>query len=245
MKAPRPILMEHPKGAQSGASRRLWRAAGRARGGPGPAPSSFRRSFPAPPRWRPRRPERSRAMTMLAPPGTLERRHALAARVARACARRRVRRAGAEGQGRLAPCRGTARLRLRGRGDRRAPSSHLRRERAAPLAGIDDALDEGEPRFVDALGLWSQPGNLQLESRRSRQRAARGPPAAAGRARRRSRLRRRRSLDRCARLARRYREIGLIDIDRRAIEAARRNVKDPARIFLGRRAAAGRGSRGP
>ena len=172
-------------------------------------------------------------MTMLAPPGTIERRYAIA-HALRALARAPPDRARAQGQGRLAPRQGAEGFRLRGHRDRPPPSPDLR-GRPARRARARRGIAEGAPRFLADLGLWSQPGDLQLEPRRSGQRVARRsicPPCRAGAP--------------ISAAASAYlsgpilaspevQHLTLIDIDRRAVEAPAQSAGPPRRDPLGRR----------
>jgi 16S rRNA (guanine1207-N2)-methyltransferase len=103
-------------------------------------------------------------------------------------------------------------------------------QRPAALIGADEALREGAPRFVEEIGLWSQPGVFSWDRidpgsvlLASRLPAFKGHGADLG----------------CGIgfLAHRVLQssaverLELVDIDRRAIEAARRNVSDPRAHF--------------
>ena len=169
-------------------------------------------------------------LMMLAPPGTVERRYAMALAL-RA----------------LAPGAPLTVLAPNGRGGTRiakelaafgctAASASRRHHRicTAPrpktVTGLDDALAEGAPRPVPALGLWSQPGifswdridpgsALLLEQLPSL--SGRGADFGCGIG----------VLARAALASPAVRQLTLIDIDRRAIEAARRNIADPRAKF--------------
>lgn len=167
-----------------------------------------------------------KSLTMLAPPGTLERRYTLALGL-RALAP----------EGRLtvlAPKdKGGSRLRkeLVGFGCTVAeePRRHYRIctvARPAELSGIEEAVTAGGMRFNEDLGLWTQPGifswdrvdpgsALLLEHLPAF--SGRGADLGCG-------------LGILARSILRSPEVKaltLVDIDRRAVEAARRNVADP------------------
>ena len=176
-------------------------------------------------------PEPLAAMTMLAPPGTLERRYMIALAL----------RALAPGGPftALAPkAKGGSRIgeELRAFGCTVDESSkrHHRiclSERPGGLKGLDEALAAGAPQFVEAIGLWAQPGVFSwnridpgsaLLSENLPTLAGRGADLGCGVG----------ALSIKALASPEVSEMSLIDIDRRAIEAARRNVKDPrARFF--------------
>ncbi|NIX78249.1 class I SAM-dependent methyltransferase [Microvirga terricola] len=166
------------------------------------------------------------SLVMLAPPGTLERRYTMALAL----------KALAQG-GRLtvlAPKdKGGSRLgkELAGFGCQVAETArrHYRIcvcERAAVLNGVDEAVADGMPRQVEELGLWSQPGVFSWN------RVDPGSalllkhlPALSGR-----------GADLGCGIgflaidilkSQKVQHLTLVDIDRRAVEAARRNVNDP------------------
>jgi 16S rRNA (guanine1207-N2)-methyltransferase len=171
------------------------------------------------------------AMTMVAPPGTLERRYALALGL----------RALAPGAPLtvLAPKdKGGSRigeeLRAFGCAVDESSKRHYRIcicERPGVPKGLDEALAAGAPQFVEAIGLWAQPGVFSwnridpgsaLLSENLPALAGRGADLGCGVG----------ALSIDALASPKVSEMSLIDIDRRAIEAARRNVKDPrARFF--------------
>jgi len=167
-----------------------------------------------------------KSLTMLAPPGTLERRYTLALGL-RALAP----------EGRLtvlAPKdKGGSRLRKElvrfGCMVAEEPRRHYRIctvARPAELSGIEEAVAAGGMRFNEDLGLWTQPGifswdrvdpgsALLLEHLPAF--SGRGADLGCG-------------LGILARAILRSPEVKaltLVDIDRRAVEAARRNVADP------------------
>jgi 16S rRNA (guanine1207-N2)-methyltransferase len=165
-------------------------------------------------------------ITLLAPPGSLERRYELAQ------ALRVLRPSGSLIA--LAPKdKGGSRLRkeLEGFGcvvteaaRRHHRVCHARRPEAA--VGLDDAIAAGAPRFVEALGLWSQPGVFSWD---------RIDPGSALLARTLPKLTGDGAdlgcgvgwLGKAALANPSVTRLALIDIDRRAIEAARRNIDDP------------------
>ena len=170
------------------------------------------------------------AVVMAAPPGTVERRYALALAL------------GALKPGgsltALAPKdKGGARLRKEmeafgclvedlGRAHHRICHT----ARPAALYGIDEALAAGAPRLVESLGLWSQPGLFSWDRPDPgslKLLAAMGPLAGRG-----ADLGCGAGLISRAVLANdKVERLDCIDIDRRAIEAARRNLVDP-RVHL-------------
>lgn len=98
------------------------------------------------------------------------------------------------------------------------------------LVGVDDAIVQGAPRLVESLGLWSQPGVFSWD---------RIDPGSALLASRLPTLKGRGADLGCGIgfLAHRMlgqpgvTELNLVDIDRRAVELARRNVDDPRARF--------------
>lgn len=170
------------------------------------------------------------AMTMLAPPGTLERRYAMA------LALRAVAPGGAFTA--LAPKdKGGTRLRKELQGFGCSVEETARRHhriavcaRPAHLTGVDAALSDGGPRLVADLGLWSQPGMfswdrvdpgtaLLLEHLPAL--SGRGAEFGCGIG----------ILARAVLASAKVERITLIDIDRRAIAAAQRNIEDPRARF--------------
>jgi 16S rRNA (guanine1207-N2)-methyltransferase len=102
--------------------------------------------------------------------------------------------------------------------------------RPESLLGLDEAISQGAPRLVESLGLWSQPGVFSWD---------RIDPGSALLASRLAPLKGRGADLGCgigvlahtvlAHAA--VTELHLVDIDRRAIDAARRNVDDPRARF--------------
>ena len=168
--------------------------------------------------------------TVLAPPGTIERRAVLALSL----------RALAPGAPlvALAPKeKGGARLARELRGFGCAPTEEARRHhricalvRPAALVGLDAAIAEGAPRHVDNLALCTQPGIFSwnrldpgsaLLLRHLPALAGRGADLGCGLG----------VLGRAVLGSGRVSGLALIDIDRRAVEMARRNVADPRAEF--------------
>jgi 16S rRNA (guanine1207-N2)-methyltransferase len=170
-------------------------------------------------------------VTMLAPPGTLERRYvmALALRALKPGARFTI----------LAPNdRGGTRLRKEVQAFGCAVEESARRHhrivsgaRPATLTGIDGAIADGAPRLVDEFGLWSQPGvfswdrldpGTALLTEHLPELRGRGADFGCGIG----------ILARAVLSSPKVTEIVLTDIDRRAIECAQHNVVDPRARFL-------------
>ena len=170
-------------------------------------------------------------LAMVAPPGTLERRYALAAGL----------RATAPGARAilLAPKdRGGARLRREleafGCDVEESAKAHHRIctvRRPEVLAGVAEAMAEGGPRFVEALGLWTQPGvfswdridpGSQLLAERITALAGEGADLGCGVG----------HLARAVLASPKVERLSLIDVDGRAVEAARRNLQDPRAVVL-------------
>jgi len=166
------------------------------------------------------------SMIVLAPPGTVERRHvmALALRALAPGAPLTV----------LAPKdKGGSRLRKELAGFGCSVAETARRhhrictcERPAVLADLDEALAAGRPRLVETLGLWSQPGVFSwdrvdpgsaLLEEHLPALAGRGADLGCGIG----------YLARAVLTSPKVERLTLVDIDRRAIEAAGRNFNDP------------------
>ena len=171
------------------------------------------------------------SMTMLAPPGALERRYAMA------LALRAVKPGGAFTA--LAPNdRGGTRLRkeLQAFGctvDETARRHHriVTCARPTELTGLDEALANGAQRKVKDLDLWSQagvfswdridPGTAMLIDHLPSL-SGRGADFGCGIG----------ILARAVLASSRVKQFALIDIDQRAIQAAQRNIEDPRVRFL-------------
>jgi 16S rRNA (guanine1207-N2)-methyltransferase len=171
------------------------------------------------------------SMIMLAPPGTLERRYAMA------LALRAVKPGGAVTV--LAPKdRGGTRLRKELEAFGCAVEETARRHhrivicaRPAALTGIGEALAAGGARLIEETGLWSQPGvfswdRLDPGSAMLLQHlpvlSGCGADFGCGLG----------VLSRATLSSEKVTNITLIDIDRRAVEAAQRNVTDPRARFV-------------
>jgi 16S rRNA (guanine1207-N2)-methyltransferase len=170
------------------------------------------------------------SMTMLAPPGTLERRYAMALAL-RAVVPGGVFRA-------LAPNhQGGTRLRKEMQAFGCVVEETARRHhrivvcaRPDNLTGVDEALANGGPRLVEELGVWSQPGvfswdridpgsALLLDHLPAL--SGRGADFGCGVG----------ILSRAVLASANVEQISLIDIDRRAVECARRNIGDARATF--------------
>jgi 16S rRNA (guanine1207-N2)-methyltransferase len=170
------------------------------------------------------------SIVVLAPPGTVERRYTLA------LALKAVAPGGTVTV--LAPKdKGGARLRkeLEAFGCSVAETSKRHHRiclctRPAVLAAPDALLEEGAPRRVEALGLWSQPGvfswnrldpGTALLLRHLPPLSGDGADLGCGIG----------VLARAALASDRVSSLILVDVDRRALEAARRNLADPRASF--------------
>jgi 16S rRNA (guanine1207-N2)-methyltransferase len=170
------------------------------------------------------------SLAMLAPPGTIERRYAIALGL----------RALAPGAPFtiLAPKdRGGARLAAELEAFGCEVHDEARRHhrictglRPAHPVGLDDALSEGAPRFIEALGLWSQPGVFSWDRidpgsalliQHLPALSGRGADFGGGTG----------VLSQAVLASPKVTKLSLYEIDRRAIEAAKRNIGD-ARIDL-------------
>jgi 16S rRNA (guanine1207-N2)-methyltransferase len=169
-------------------------------------------------------------VVMLAPPGTQERRYtlALALRALKTDGRLIALAPKDKGGSRLG-----AELKAFGCEVDETSKRHHRIcavRRPATLAGIEDAIAQGAPRLVQSLGLWSQPGvfswdrvdpGTALLSSRLPPFKGRGADLGCGLG----------VLAHTVLAQAAVRELHLIDIDRRAVEAARRNVDDARAQF--------------
>jgi len=170
------------------------------------------------------------SMTMLAPPGTLERRYALA------LALRAVVPGGALRV--FAPNhQGGTRLRKEIQAFGCAVEETARRHhrivvcaRPGTLTGVDEALANGGPRLIEELGVWSQPGvfswdrvdpgtALLLDHLPAL--SGRGADFGCGVG----------ILSRAVLASAKVEQTTLIDIDRRAVECAKRNIADARAAF--------------
>jgi 16S rRNA (guanine1207-N2)-methyltransferase len=170
------------------------------------------------------------SMTMLAPPGTLERRYAMALAL-RAVAPGGAFRALALNH------QGGTRLRKEMQAFGCAVEETARRHhrivvcaRPSILTDVDQALANGGPRLVEELGVWSQPGvfswdrvdpgsALLLDHLPAL--SGRGADFGCGVG----------ILSRAVLASAKVEQITLIDIDRRAVECARRNTVDARAAF--------------
>ena len=163
---------------------------------------------------------------VLAPPGVVERRYALALAL-------RALKPGAALVAMAPKERGGSRLKKEleafGCAVEESAKRHHRIchvERPAALTGVDQAIAEGAPRLVPSLGLWSQPGVFswdRIDPGTASLIAALPPLSGAGAdlgcgvgA-----------LGRAVLASAAVTRLHLVDIDRRAIDCARRNLDDP------------------
>lgn len=170
------------------------------------------------------------SLTMLAPPGTIERRAALALGL-RALAPDAVMTV-------LAPKdKGGSRIakELAAFGCAVAETSRKHHrictvKRPDKPTGLDEALAEATPRFVESIGLWSQPGVFSwnridpgsaLLVEHLPELSGHGADLGCGIG----------YLAHGVLASAKVKSLALVDIDRRAIEAARRNVDDPRVTF--------------
>lgn len=169
---------------------------------------------------------RLQSLVMLAPPGAVERRYALALGL-RAL----------EPEGRLvvmaAKDKGGSRLRRELEAFGCAVSEDARRhhricaiQKPARLTGLAEAIAAGAPRFVESLGLWSQPGVFSFDridpgtallAEHLPLLAGRGADFGCGLG----------VLAHAVLAGPSVESLDLVDIDRRAVDCARRNVGDP------------------
>ena len=182
------------------------------------------------------------SMTMLAPPGTVERRYAIAAAL-------RALTPGASFTLAAHKTLGGQRLRKEveafGCEVVETSKAHHRichTTRPEAPTGVGEALADGAPRIVPALGLWSQPGVFSWDrpDPGSALLAAHLPPlkgegadlgCGVG------------YLSRAVLALPEVKALHLIDIDRRAMEAAQHNVLDPRAFFALERIFRGAGAR--
>ncbi len=175
-------------------------------------------------------PETLAGVLMAAPAGTLERRYALALSL-------RALEPGARLTAMAAKDKGGARLRkelesfgcaVEDAGRRHQRICITRRPQA--VAGLEAAIEAGGPRFAEMLGLWTQPGIFSWDRPDpGTQRLLAALPPLTGR-----------GADLgcgAGQLAQRVlaapevTHLDLVDLDRRAVDAARRNIDDPRADF--------------
>ena len=170
------------------------------------------------------------SMTMLAPPGTLERRYAMALAL-RAVAPGGSFRAHAPNH------QGGTRLRKEMQAFGCTVEETARRHhrivictRPASLIGVDEALSDGGARLVEALGVWSQPGVFSWDRVDPGSAllldhlpvlSGRGADFGCGVG----------ILSRAVLASAKVEQVTLIDIDLRAVECARRNIGDVRATF--------------
>ncbi len=166
------------------------------------------------------------SMVMLAPPGVTERRYAIAQAL-------RILPPGAPLTAMAPKLKGGSRLRkeLEAFGCTVAESARRHHricvcERPAAVGGLDEALAEGAPRFVEEIGFWSQPGvfswdrvdpGTALLVEHLPAQTGRGADFGCGFG----------YLSRAVLASPKVTSLVSIDVDRRAIEATKRNIDDP------------------
>ncbi|MBS0245303.1 MAG: class I SAM-dependent methyltransferase [Proteobacteria bacterium] len=171
------------------------------------------------------------AMTMLAPPGTIERRYALALAL-------RALKPGAPLTALALNDRGGTRLRkeleaFSVKVDETSKRHHRIAVATRPptLQGIDEAIEAGGPRFDDEIGLWTQPGVFSWDRldpgtamliEHLPDLSGRGADFGCGIG----------ILARAVLATGAVSELTLIDIDRRAVECAQHNLDTPRARFL-------------
>jgi 16S rRNA (guanine1207-N2)-methyltransferase len=170
------------------------------------------------------------SMVMLAPPGAVERRYVLAQTL-------RALKPGGVFTSMAAKDKGGARLRKELETFGCSVAEDAKRHhrictvsRPDILVGVDEAITAGGPRFVESLGLWSQPGVFSFDRiDPGTALLAANLPALAGRG---ADLGSGIGVLAHAVLASAAVEgLALVDIDRRALDCARRNVADPRASF--------------
>lgn len=171
------------------------------------------------------------AITLLAPPGTIERRYALAQAL-------RALKDGAPLTALAPNDRGGTRLRKEleafGLTVNEASKRHHRivtATKTGALSQIDEVIEDGGPRFDDEIGLWTQPGvfswdrldpgtHMLIEHLPAL--SGRGADFGCGIG----------ILARAVLASESVTELNLVDIDRRAIECAEHNLDTPRAKFL-------------
>lgn len=174
--------------------------------------------------------EQISSLTMLAPPGTIERRYALALAI-------RNLEPGASGIALAPKDKGGSRIakELAGFGceldeDSRQHHRICRFKKPENPTGIAEAIQEGAPRFDEKLGLWTQPGifswdrvdlGSELLLSQLPQFSGRGADLGSGLG----------ILSRKVLESKNVRQIHLAEIDGRSIRAARKNITDARAVF--------------
>ena len=174
--------------------------------------------------------EAASSVTMLAPPGAVERRYvlALALQALEPGGRLDVSAPKDKGGSRLA--KELAAFGVIGEATSKAHHKRIEAERPAGLEGIDEALDAGGPQFSPALNAWTQPGifawdrvdagsALLIEHLPAFTGAGADLGCGWG------------ALARAVLAASSVTALSLIDLDRRAIDMAGRNVEDARASF--------------
>lgn len=174
--------------------------------------------------------EAATAVTMLAPPGAVERRYvlALALQALEVGGRLDVVAPKDKGGSRLA--KELADFGVVGEATSKAHHKRFRAGRPAQITGIEAALDAGGPQHSPSLKAWTQPGifawdrldpGSALLIDHLPQMSGQGADLGCGFG----------ALSRAVLTSAAVTSVALIDLDRRAIEAARRNVEDSRARF--------------
>ena len=175
-------------------------------------------------------PETAAAIAMLAPPGAIERRHvlALALQALRPGGRLDIMAPKDKGGARLA--KELAAFGVRGEATSKAHHKRIEAVRPETLEGIESAVDAGGPQFSPALNAWTQPGifawdrldpGSALLIQHLPALSGTGADLGCGFG----------ALSQAVLKSSTVTALTLVDVDRRAIEAARRNVEDPRATF--------------
>lgn len=170
------------------------------------------------------------AVTMLAPPGAIERRYALALALQALQPGGRLDVMAPKDKGGARLAKELAAFGVTGEATSKAHHKRIEAIRPKDLTGIEAAIDGGGPQFSSALNAWTQPGifawdrldpgsALLIEHLPVLSGAGADLGCGFG------------ALSRAVLTSPKVAALSLIDLDRRAIEAARRNVEDPRVSF--------------
>ncbi|WP_439575793.1 class I SAM-dependent methyltransferase [Phreatobacter sp.] len=170
-------------------------------------------------------------MVMLAPPGTIERRHALALALRALVPDAPVTVLAPKDKGGARLCKDLEAFGCTVGEDARRHHRICSLLRPAVPTGLDEAIAAGAPRVVEPIGLWSQPGifawdridpGSALLMAHLPPLAGRGADLGAGFG----------VLARAVLASSEVSGLTLVDLDRRALSAARRNIQDSRASFL-------------
>jgi 16S rRNA (guanine1207-N2)-methyltransferase len=165
-------------------------------------------------------------MTMLAPPGTVERRYSLALALRALTADGRLVAAAPKDKGGSRLRKELEALGCTVNEDSRRHHRICTVRRPDPIVGLEDAIAQGAPRLDPGLGLWTQPGVFSWDRidpgsallvKHLPKLDGKGADLGAGIG----------LLAHAVLASPRIEQLTLVDNDRRAVEAARRNVADP------------------